>query len=64
MNTEESGSEIRDLYPNLTKEQIKEVEKNLEAYLEPALRIYERVKADPREYDRFKVLLDLWRKEE
>ena len=51
------GPEIRDLYPNLTDEELADAEKNLDDYLEVVLRIYERIRSDPEEYTRFKKLV-------
>jgi len=47
---------IRDLYPHLNDEQLKEAEENLERYLELTLRIYDRIRQDPEAYARFKTL--------
>ncbi len=47
---------IRDLYPHLDDEQLKEAEENLERYLELTLRIYDRIRQDPDAYARFKTL--------
>ena len=47
---------IRDLYPHLNEEQLKEAEENLERYLELVLRIYERIHNDPEAYSAFKAL--------
>ena len=47
---------IRDLYPHLNNEQLKEGEEDLERYLELALRIYDRIRQDPDAYARFKTL--------
>jgi hypothetical protein len=49
---------IRDLYPHLNDEQLKEAEENLDRYLELALRIYDRIRQDPDAYDQFKTLTD------
>ncbi len=37
---------VRDLYPSLNEEQLKETEDNLDRYLEIVLRIYERILRD------------------
>ena len=50
------GPTIRDLYPCLTDEQLKEAEENLERYLELALRIYDRICSDPEAYAQFRAL--------
>ena len=50
------GTTIRDLYPHLNEEQLKEVEERLERYLEVVLRIYERIEKDPKAYAAFKAL--------
>lgn len=47
---------VRDLYPHLTDEQLKEADYNLNRYLEHALRMFERLRADPEAYARFKAL--------
>ena len=47
---------IRDLYPHLTDEELREAEENMEKYLELELRMYERIFADPEAYARFKAL--------
>jgi hypothetical protein len=47
---------IRDLYPNLNEEQLREAEENLRRYLETAWEMYERIKADPEAYAEFKAL--------
>lgn len=49
---------IRDLYPNLSVEELALAEDNLEQYLLLMLRIYERVKADPESYARFRALTE------
>ncbi len=41
---------IRDLYPNLSPNELAEAEKNLEAYLQIALRIFERLEAEKNRY--------------
>ena len=50
------GPTIRDLYPGLSDEQLKEAEENLERYLELALRMYDRIRSDPEAYSRFRAL--------
>jgi hypothetical protein len=47
---------IRDLYPNLNEEQLREAEENIRRYLETAWEMYERIKADPEAYAEFKAL--------
>ena len=47
---------IRDLYPHLSEERLKEAEENLECYLALSLRIYERIWSDPAAYAQFKTL--------
>ncbi|MDA2938742.1 hypothetical protein MYX75_10835 [Acidobacteria bacterium AH-259-A15] len=47
---------IRDLYPQLDEEQLKEAEENLDRYIELALRMYERIRLDPEAYRQFKAL--------
>lgn len=43
---EESITTLKDLYPYLTDEEIKESEKNLERYLDVILRIFKRIHGD------------------
>lgn len=38
---------IEDLYPELSPEQLEEAERNLRAYLELVVRIFERVRKEP-----------------
>ena len=38
---------IRDLYPELKEDELKDVERNLDRYLELTLRIYQRIHDDP-----------------
>ena len=47
---------ISDLYPTFTDQELKEAEENLDRYLEFALRLYDRIQADPKAYCRFKAL--------
>jgi hypothetical protein len=53
---QQTGPTIRDLYPTLTEAELKEADENLERYLAFALRLYERIQADPEAYARFKAL--------
>ena len=50
------GITIRDLYPHLNEEQLKEAEENLERYLDLSIRMYERIRNDPQAYAAFKAL--------
>lgn len=47
---------LRELYPTLSEEELKEADINLQRYLEVCLRIYERLLADPEAYARFEAL--------
>ena len=47
---------IRDLYPHLSEEQLKEAEENFARYVELELRVYERILSDPDAYAQFKAL--------
>lgn len=49
---------IRDLYPNLSEEQLREAEEVLDRYIELAVRMFKRIKADPKAYARFIALTD------
>lgn len=42
----ETTPTLRDLYPDLTDEELREAEENLQGYLEVVLRIYERLQAE------------------
>lgn len=53
---------IRDLYPHLNEEQLKEAEENLDKYLGVVLKIYDRIRSDPESYARFKALTAARRK--
>lgn len=43
MDSEHQEVSIRDLYPELSDQELKEAEQNLENYLEVALRIFDRI---------------------
>lgn len=47
---------IRDLYPGLDEEGLREAEENLDRYIKLTLRIYERIRSDPEAYAQFKAL--------
>jgi hypothetical protein len=47
---------LKELYPTLTDNQLKEAEENLDGYLEIVWRIYQRVSSDPEAYEKFKAL--------
>jgi len=47
---------LRDLYPNLTDEELEEAEANLIAYVQNALAMYERIRSDPESYQQFRAL--------
>lgn len=49
---------IRDLYPNLTDQELVIAEENIGQYLSLALRIYERILAEPESYARFRALTE------
>ena len=48
---------IKDLYPNLSEEELRTAEENLDQYLEVVLRIYERILSDPEAYSKMERLL-------
>jgi hypothetical protein len=52
----QAGPTLRDLYPHLSPEELKEADENLSRYIQLALRIYDRVRNDPEAYARFKAL--------
>lgn len=47
---------LRELYPNLTDEQLEEAEANLIADVQLTLRMYERIRNDPESYQQFRAL--------
>ena len=47
---------VRDLYPHLTDEQLKEAEENFRRYIELSVRMYRRIRANPEAYAQFKAL--------
>ena len=53
---QEGSPTIRDLYPHLSDEELREADENLGRYIELTLRIYERIRNDPEAYARFKAL--------
>lgn len=54
---------IKDLYPDLTDEQLTEAEENFDLYLEVIWRIHQRIRSDPEAYSHFKTLTGLRQKE-
>ena len=48
---------FKDLYPQLSPEELLEAEENMNRYIELCLRIYTRIKADPQESARLDELL-------
>ena len=48
---------FRDLYPELSEEELQEAEANFVGYLEVVARIYDRISQDPEAYERLKDLL-------
>jgi hypothetical protein len=53
---QQSSPTIRDLYPHLSDEDLKDADENLSRYIELTVRIYERIRNDPEAYARFKAL--------
>jgi len=49
---------LRDLYPNLSEDELQEAEKNLDRYIAVVLRIQERLRNDPDAHARFHELTD------
>lgn len=47
---------IKELYPKLTEDELREAEENFDGYLEVVWRITQRVHNDPVAYARFKAL--------
>lgn len=48
---------LREAHSDWSPEQLKEAEEALDQYLELVMRIYERIRKDPRLYEEFKELL-------
>jgi phosphoglycolate phosphatase-like HAD superfamily hydrolase len=57
----QDGPTIRELYPRLSEEQLKEAEENLERYVELTLRVYDRIRSDPSACAEFQSLT-AWRR--
>lgn len=58
-NPQETSSDvaaIRELYPTLTDEQLRQAEETLDRYLESAARQFNRIRADPTAYKEFRAL--------
>ncbi|MDA2938228.1 hypothetical protein MYX75_08210 [Acidobacteria bacterium AH-259-A15] len=51
----EDFSELRKLYPELTDEELEEVQENLERYVELVLQIYERIELDPEDHAKLRA---------
>ena len=49
---------LRELYPDLTPEQLQEVRERLSAYVAVVLRMYERLECEGRSYTQSKALTD------
>ena len=54
----EGAPTTRDLYPSLTEEELKEAAENWAQYLDLALRMYERIRNNAAEYERFRALTE------
>jgi hypothetical protein len=57
MEENKPASTLRDLYPTLTDEQLREAEENLDQYLNLAWRIYDRLISDPETYAQWRTLI-------
>jgi hypothetical protein len=55
---------IGDLYPHLTPEELAEADKNLEAYITFAWRVWERLETDPEAYEAMRKALEERRAEQ
>ena len=55
--------EIRRLFPDLRDDQLVEAGENFDAYIESALRIYERIRSNPEAYRQFRACLERDRNE-
>ena len=47
---------LQELFPSLTPEELDKAEDNLREYVALAVRVYERIRNDATEYDRFRAL--------
>ncbi len=54
--TNKPAPTLRELYPELNKEQLKQAEENMLQYIELSLRMYKRIRSDPKAYAQFKAL--------
>ena len=54
---------IRDLYHELSDEELQETEEHLTRYVELTLRVYERIRQDPEAYARFRADLTALKKD-
>ena len=50
------GPTIQELYPDLDKEELERAEENLDRFIEHAVRMHERLLADPEAHRRFRAL--------
>ena len=48
---------LRRAYPDWSAQQLKEAEEALDQYFEVVMRIYERIRKDPKLYEEFKALV-------
>lgn len=49
---------VKELYPNLNEEELEEAEDTLDRYIDLAVRMYKRIKADPEAHAEFIALTD------
>lgn len=52
----EETHQLRELCPSLTPVELDKAEDNLREYVALAVRVYERIRSDPTEYNRFHAL--------
>jgi len=55
MDDDKVDPTFRKLYPHLSEKELLEAHENLDRYLEHALRVHERLRADPKAWAQFKV---------
>jgi len=58
-NSTEIRARLRNLYPDLSDNELAQVEEKLRQYVAVGIRMYERIQRDPEAYAKFKALLTL-----
>lgn len=58
MVEKQSNPKLHKLFPNLSDEELLIAEENLQAFVDHAVRQYERIRNNPEAHERFKKLLE------